>query len=294
MKYYPILAIGEVLFDVIENEYRLGGAPFNVAAHLANLGHKSYILSGVGRDDLGRQILTEASHLNVNTKLIHQHATAPTGTVAVTFEDGEPQYEIVENVAWDFLQIDLGEIISVQWEVVVFGSLAQRSLQNQKFFSSLFQSIKSKWRFFDCNLRQQYYDRNTIERSLKWANICKFNEAELRICSQLLYGEIIDPEKFATQINQDFHIELVVYTLGKRGSSAWYQGRMYARGTEPVKVKDTIGAGDAFNAGFLHHWIAEGKVGEALEYGNKLGAYVASCSGAIPEYDDEIKTIFSL
>lgn len=294
MIHHKILAVGEVLFDVIEGDYKLGGAPFNVAAHLAKLGHHSYILSGVGNDALGDRIIEEAERLNVSTELIHRHPTAPTGTVQVTFEAGEPQYEIVENVAWDYLAADFDEVQRHQWEVVAFGSLAQRSAHNRSFFDELFRNLTSRWRYFDCNLRQDYYDKDILERSLRLANISKFNEHELGVCSELLYGQQMVPENFAARIHADFGIEAVIYTWGKTGSRAWYRGKLYFCPSKPVTVADTIGAGDAFNAGFLHSWINGGTVEEALELGNQLGAFVASKSGAIPEYDDEIRGVESL
>src|SRR5690606_5079805 len=106
LKKYNVLAVGEVLFDVIGDEYKLGGAPFNVAAHMSLLGNNSSILSAVGQDHLGDQIIREAQQLSVNTGLIHRNGEKSTGTVQVSFQDGEPQYDIVEDVAWDYLRVD--------------------------------------------------------------------------------------------------------------------------------------------------------------------------------------------
>src|SRR5690606_17203494 len=174
----------------------------------------------------------------------------------------------------DYLAADFDEVQRYQWEVVAFGSLAQRSAHNRAFFDELFRNLPSRWRYFDCNLRQEYYDKNILERSLRLANICKFNEHELGLSSELLYGQRMNPENFAARIHADYGIEAVVYTWGKAGSRAWYRGKLYFRASKPVKVADTIGAGDAFNAGFLHSWINGGTVEEALELGNKLGAFV--------------------
>lgn len=283
-----MLAVGEVLFDVIEGENKLGGAPFNVAAHLARLGHQSFILSAIGTDQLGDQILTEAADLKVSTELIHRNPHKPTGTVQVQFADGEPQYDIIENVAWDELQVDFEKVRERQWEIVVFGSLAQRSSHNRLFFEKLFDHLSVRWPYFDCNLRQNYYDQKLLERSFHWAKICKFNEHELNLSSKLLYGRNLDARDFASRLNRDFEVELVVYTWGKDGSRAWYQEEMYVQSSEKIKVADTIGAGDAFNAGFLHSWISENNVQEALKLGNKLGGFVASHTGAIPRYTPEI------
>lgn len=294
MNKYKVLAVGEVLFDVIDGIHRLGGAPFNVAAHMTRLGNKGYILSAIGKDELGDQILQEADHIGVNTSLIHRIDGKPTGTVQVNFIDGEPDYEIVSEVAWDYLEADLGQMDQEKWSVIAFGSLAQRSVHNLDFFQNMFKKLHADWIYFDCNLRQNFYSRSIIADSLNYANIGKFNEHEIKVVSQLLFDQLLDPEDFAERLNKEYGVTLVVYTWGKAGSKAWYQGELYSVPSEKVKTKDTVGAGDAFSAGFLHSWIRNKDVEEALKKGNRLGGYVASHSGAIPEYDDQLKSYYGL
>lgn len=289
---HKILAVGEVLFDVIEDEYKLGGAPFNVAAHMAKLGHHSYILSSVGEDRLGDRIIQEAEELNVRTDLIVRQKTRPTGTVLVTFEDGEPQYEIVRDVAWDFLEADFNALRKMQWKVLAFGSLAQRSAHNQDFYANLFRELEVELIYFDCNLRQHFFNKIILENSLGFAHIAKFNAEEIRICSRLLYKVEMGPTDFARRLQADYQLDAVLYTLGKDGAQAWYQGEMVFRPAVEIEIADTIGAGDAFNAGFLDSWMAEAGIEEALEHGNRLGAFVASRKGAIPDYDAEIQDFF--
>ena len=293
LKKYNVLAVGEVLFDVIGDEYKLGGAPFNVAAHMSVLGNSSSILSAVGQDALGDQIIREAEQLRVNTDWIDRNHEKSTGTVKVSFRENEPQYDIVEDVAWDYLRVDFGELNEQDWDVVAFGSLAQRSAHNKAFYGSLFDQLQAKWKYFDCNLRQNYYDSQVIKDSLLYANIAKFNEHEIGLVSELLYDQSLAPRVFAEKLHQDFEIELVVYTWGKEGSRAWYQDRFYSKESIPVDTVDTIGAGDAFSAGFLQSWLRGKEVEEALQDGNRLGGYVASRSGAIPEYDGEIRSYFA-
>ncbi len=294
MKKYNILAVGEVLYDVIRNTYKLGGAPFNVAAHMAKLGNESYILSSIGTDELGDKIIDEAEALNVDTDFIHRDIRKPTGTVEVKFEDGEPDYEIVEDVAWDYLQVDFEKLNAIDWTVVAFGSLAQRTPNNQSFYYDLFENLKSKWIYFDCNLRREFYTKSTIESSLKYANIAKFNEHEIEVISELLYGEKLKGELFGQLLQNDYNIEIAVYTWGKEGSKAWYKNKLHSVPGIEVKTHDTVGAGDAFSAGFLHSWIHGKDVKEALKQGNRLGGYVASHSGAIPEYDDQLMSYYNL
>ena len=290
---YNILAVGEVLYDVITGTYKLGGAPFNVAAHMARLGNRSYILSAVGKDELGDQIIQEAGQLGVYTDFIYRNKEKPTGTVMVEFHDGEPNYEIIQDVAWDYLEVDFKKLEEKEWSVVALGSLAQRSNHNLSFYQKMFDHLTAKWIYFDCNLRQEYFSRSIIENSLHFANIGKFNEQEILVISELLYGKTLTPRSFAEKLSADYGIELVVYTWGKDGSKAWHDGNMYAMPAIEVKTQDTVGAGDAFSAGFLHSWIHGKEVEEALRNGNQLGGYVASHSGAIPAYDDVIRSYFN-
>lgn len=294
MTEYKVLAVGEVLFDVINGAYKLGGAPFNVAAHMAKLGNESFILSAVGQDELGDQIINEAEDLGVNTDLIFKNAQKKTGTVQVEFENGEPEYEIVRDVAWDYLEVDFDRISTKKWSVVALGSLAQRSTHNQTFYHKLFSQLQASWIYFDCNLRQEFFTKSVLEKSLHFANIGKFNEHEIKVASKLIYDEVLLPEDFARRLNADFLIDLVVYTWGKAGSKAWYRGNMLEATSDEVKTKDTVGAGDAFSAGFLHTWVRTKDVEESLKKGNQLGGYVASHAGAIPPYTEELTSNFNL
>lgn len=290
---YNILAVGEVLYDIIDGTPKLGGAPFNVAAHMARLGNRSFILSAVGKDELGNQIIQEADELKVHTEFIHRSKDKPTGTVIVEFKDGEPDYEIIQDVAWDYLKADFKKLEEKKWSVIALGSLAQRSEHNLSFYQEMFDNLTAEWIYFDCNLRQNFYSRSIIENSLHFANIGKFNEFEILVVSRLLYGKTLTPQKFAEKLNIDYGIELAVYTWGKEGSKAWYDGNMYDMPANEVKTKDSVGAGDAFSAGFLHSWIHGKTVEESLRNGNQLGGYVASHSGAIPVYNEAIQAYFN-
>lgn len=284
-----VLAVGEVLYDVIGDVYNLGGAPFNVGAHLAKLGYNSYILSMVGKDQWGENIFDEAKGIGVNTRFLSRHPSLPTGTVQVSFENDEPSYEIKHPVAWDAIDGDLEQIKSIPWSVVTFGSLAQRDKINQRFYARLFEEIEAEWIYFDCNLRQNFYSKEIIRDSLKLCNIAKFNEDEIRVISGLLYGEELDPKEFGERLAQDYGIQIAVYTWGAEGSKAWYENRLYEAAGVEVELITTVGAGDAFSAGFLHRLMVGSDIQNALEKGNLLGAYVASHAGAIPEYSGDLR-----
>lgn len=284
-----VLAVGEVLYDVIGEVYNLGGAPFNVGAHLAKLGYKSYILSRVGNDQWGENIFAEAKEIGVNTRFLLRHESLPTGTVQVRFEDDEPHYEIKHPVAWDAIEGDLNQLKSIPWSVVTFGSLAQRDEANQRFYVRLFEEIEAEWIYFDCNLRQNFYNKEIIQNSLKLCNIAKFNEDEIRVISSMLYKETLEPADFGARLVEDYGIQIAVYTWGAEGSKAWYENRLYEAAGVDVELITTVGAGDAFSAGFLHRLMMGSDIQNALEKGNLLGAYVASHAGAIPEYSGDLR-----
>ncbi|WP_236975943.1 PfkB family carbohydrate kinase [Membranihabitans maritimus] len=294
LKDINVLAVGEVLFDVIQNNYKLGGAPFNVAAHMAQLKNNSYILSTVGSDHLGDQIEEEAKELGVHTDFLVKSGQKPTGTVEVVFNDGEPDYEIMEDVAYDYLQVKYDHLESVNWDIVLFGTLAQRTANNQVFYEKLLHTIEADWIYFDANLRREFYNKEVIETSLKAANIIKFNEEEIAILSNLLYGEKLGPEFFADLLRSDYNVEICIFTFGKDGSKAFYQGKTYTQPIVKVRTRDTVGAGDAFNAGFLDSWVQEKDIQKGLAAGSRLGAFVAGQRGAIPRYDSEIKSFFGI
>lgn len=290
MKKKNVLAIGEVLFDVIGEEYNLGGAPFNVGAHLAKLGYESYILSSVGVDKWGAEIMDQARSIGVHTDFLDHHPSLATGTVQVTFVQNEPEYEIRQPVAWDAIRADMEQVQSIDWSVIAFGSLAQRSEENQVFYNRFFEEVTAEWIYFDCNLRQDFYNVEVIRRSLGICNIAKFNKEEIEKISEMLYHESKNVEEFGRLLAQDFGIELVVCTWGAEGAKAWYQDHLYEAAGVRVKTQNTVGAGDAFSAGFLHSLVSGSDIETALRKGNLLGAYVASHAGAIPEYTENIRS----
>ncbi|GAA5222364.1 carbohydrate kinase family protein [Membranihabitans marinus] len=294
MKKKNVLALGEILFDVIDGEYKLGGAPFNVAAHLAKLGNNSYILSAVGNDELGEKIRDEVAAIGVNTDFLLNHPTRPTGTVTVSFNDGEPEYDIVEEVAYDDLSVDLEALLAIDWDIIIFGSLAQRTEGNRALYAEILEKTDADWVYFDANLRGDYYDKNIIETSLQYANIGKFNKDEIYELSELLFEESSSAIEFGHLLKVKFGIELCVFTYGSEGSKGYYNNSIYNQAIEPIEAVDTVGAGDAFTAAFLHSWSQAQNVAKGLERGSILGAYVAGSMGAIPEYSDKIKSVFGL
>ena len=300
MKSGPIklLSFGEVLWDIIDDRPYIGGASFNLAAHAARCGLDAYLLTCVGADDLGRRALAEIDRMNVRRQYIqtdHQH---PTGTVTVKLSaDGQPAYVIHKNVAWDSINVRkdmLAGLVAENFNVVCFGSLAQREAVSRASLMSVLEELKGVPTFFDVNLRQKYYSRELLMASLPYATILKLNDSEVKIIADLLFGRIMTPTALARAMQDKFPVRVILITMGAQGCAVIEGGAVEICPVHQVAVADTVGAGDAFSAAFLAGWLRGKTAIEAATMGNLLGAFVASRSGAIPDYDDEIRSRFSL
>ena len=183
-----IIGLGEILWDLLPGGKVLGGAPANFAYHCRMLGTESYVVSSVGKDDLGCEILENMDRLKVAREYISIDESYPTGTVTVRLdEQGHPDYTIHQNVAWDFIpeNKDTAEIAAIA-DVICFGSLAQRSRVSRKSILSYLELASgSCLKIFDINLRQNYYSREVIESSLKFADVLKLNDEELDIVAEM-------------------------------------------------------------------------------------------------------------
>lgn len=292
------LAFGEVLWDIIDDQAYIGGAPFNLAAHASRCGLDAYLLSCVGADDLGRRALAEIDRMNVHRQYVqtdHQH---PTSTVTVRLStDGQPSYVIHPNVAWDFVDVRkemLAGLVAENFKVVCFGSLAQRTAVSRASLMSVLGALKGVATFFDVNLRQNYYSREVLMASLQHATILKLNDGEVKIIADLLFGRHMTAAEFARAMQGKFPVRVILITMGAQGCAVSEGGALEICPVNQVAVADTVGAGDAFSAAFLSGWLRGKTAMEAAAMGNLLGAFVASHRGAIPDYDNAIRNSLGL
>ena len=285
-----IFSFGEILWDIIEGEAHLGGAAFNLAAHAAKLGLNAELVSRVGSDDLGRRAIDEAKRLRVGTSFVEVDSRYPTGTVTVTVaSDGQPEYEIGCPAAWDHIHFEEQSIKLRQPDAICFGTLAQRNLISRRALASLLRSVDPCPVFYDVNLRQTFYSKEVIEWGFNRASVVKMNNQESRLIGNLLLDGDLDEESCALRLRDRYRIPIVLVTLGASGCLVIdHTGATHIPGRS-VKVVDTIGAGDAFSATFLAGWLRGLSPQHAVVLANRVGAYVASQRGAIPEYGDEIE-----
>jgi fructokinase len=283
-----ILSVGEVLWDIVGDESHLGGAPFNVCAHMAKMDHDSYIFSMLGNDSLGNRIKEKVKQLNIHTQFLNTHQSKATSTVNVYLEDGQPEYTIHENVAWDDLKADKEILELVQkktWDVVIFGLLAQRQSENASKIYDIVKAANARHTFLDVNVRKQYYTKSKLEKSFHLASIVKMNADELALMRDLFYPNEVEERFAAEKIFSKFNLSVLIITLGGDGAWAYAHKKWYKASAKEVEVSDTIGAGDSFSAAFLHAYLKGQNVQEALNLAVEMGGFVASRAGAIPEYD---------
>lgn len=286
-----LVAFGEILWDVINGEAHIGGAPFNLAAHAVRCGLRAATVSCVGDDELGKAALAEMERLGVDRRWTAPDTLRPTGTVTVRLAGGQPSYTIHEDVAWDFIQLSeaaLQSLVAERPRVICFGTLAQRCEVSRNTLFRLLERLAFTEVFYDVNLRQKFWSRAAVEASLKWATLVKVNDDEARVLGGLLFDGACEPEAFCGAVLQRYRVRAVIVTLGADGCLVCERGRVAVRvpGVK-VDVVDAVGAGDAFSAAFLSAWLKGATAAEAATAGNRRGAWVASHSGAVPADDPD-------
>lgn len=294
------LCFGEILFDRIDGVDHFGGASVNVAVHLSRMGADSYMISGLGNDDPGREALKTIEAEEVKTNFLELNSPHPTGLVEVLVEKGMPTYNIIEGAAWD--NIDLTEtqvssLLNEEWDLVYCGTLAQRTESNRELLADLLARLNYRHLFFDVNLRQHYYSGDVIKATMEHTTIIKLNEEELPVVGPLIFKEELSAAEFYKRASEEFALELLVLTLGSEGAEIYYDdldGGKIIIPPEKVKVNDTVGAGDSFSSAFLYQLLNGIEIEEAGTNASKLAAFVVRHAGALPAYDEEVKTLLNL
>lgn len=287
MESQKIVCFGEILWDNLKEGRRLGGAPLNVCYHLNKLGINSSIVTQIGSDPDGIEILKELKRLGVSDEFCTTSAYKPTSTVNVKVTEPEQiSYEIVEDVAWDYIKCtdDIKKLVT-NASGLVFGSLIAR---NEISRHTLFGLIKkSKYRIFDVNLRYPFYSKDLIYSLLEETDLLKLNEDEITIISKWLgsgRGEEINQK--ITYLQACFpNIKEIILTRGSMGAIYFSDTESIKVDAYPVEVQDTVGSGDAFLAGFVANKINKKPIRTALQQASILSSYIAGQRGGCPEYD---------
>ncbi len=285
-----IIGLGEILWDIMPSGTFLGGAPANFAFHANQLGARSVVVSAVGTDDLGTRIVDELGRLGLTTQGLRRVAQ-PTGTVTVATVNGQPSYTIHTGVAWDFIPFDDGlRDLAQAADALCFGSLAQRSPDSRRSVQAFLRATRQDCcRVFDINLRQHYYDRETIETSLGLSHVLKLNHEELPVVAELLKLPSA-PEATISELLHLYNLRLVALTRGGDGSSLYTKWRTSQHPGHPVEqLADTVGAGDSFTAALVMGLLHQDDLDVIHDRAARLASFVCTQRGATPQLPDELR-----
>jgi len=287
-----IVCFGETLWDIFPNERKIGGAPLNVACRLHSLGSEVHLISRVGKDDLGDQILIYLKEHGLNTHTIQIDDKYPTGIVKVSLDSlNTASYSIERPVAWDYISLDNATLSKVRSsDALIFGSLACR---NETSKNTLFALLdENVFKVFDANLRPPHYSMDLILELIKRSDFIKLNDEELEEICDFVNIKGLDVTDQIIALSAITNSRHICVTLGKDGAVLYFDKQIYKNAGYVVKVKDTVGAGDSFLATLIHHFLLKEGPQFALDYSCAMGSIVASKSGANePISADEIRQL---
>lgn len=279
-----VVGIGEVLWDVLPEGKKLGGAPANFAYHVSQFGLNSRVVSAIGNDKLGAEIERDFSEKGLEG--IIEKVAYPTGTVQVSLDDnGVPNYTIKENVAWDNIPFTTAlKELAQHTCAVSYGSLAQRNIVSRETIHAFLDAMPKEgaYKIFDINLRQNFYTKDIICESLERCNVLKINDEELVAVSRLFGYPGIDLQDKCWILLAKYDLKMLILTCGVNGSYVFTPGHVSFVETPKVTVADTVGAGDSFTAAFVSAILRGLSVSEAHKLAVNVSAYVCTQNGAMP------------
>ncbi|MCV2484359.1 carbohydrate kinase [Flavobacterium sp. SH_e] len=277
------VAYGEVLWDVFANEKKIGGAPLNVALRMKTLGCEVAMISCVGNDEDGKAIEEQVKQLGLGTDTIVVSEDFPTGLVNVTLnERGSASYEISYPSAWDKIELnDLARNSVANADVLIYGSLVCRDNVSRLALEEMLQ--KKVYKVFDVNLRKPHYSYEMLERLMQSADFIKFNDEELLEITAAMASPFTSLEDNMNFIAERSKVTGMCVTRGKHGALLMWEGRLYENEGYPVKVADTVGAGDSFLAALIASLLSGKEPQYSIDFACAVGALVAESPGANPE-----------
>lgn len=286
-----IVVVGEILWDVFDDAERLGGAPFNFAVHSGRLGHDVRFVSAVGDDARGERAREAVRRYGLDPCFVITVPGQNTGAVRVSLDvDGRPSYTIERPAAYDFADPGadgLAALSSWSPDWVCYGTLQQLYPQSRELTRRILKACSGARRFYDVNLRKDSYTPELVAALLREANVLKLNEDEVAALAEISGLPAQPVERFAREIARAFGYQAVAVTLGAQGAAVLVGDDYVEAPGFAVRVKDTVGSGDAFAAAFLDGLGRRRPVSLIAEFANRVGALVASHSGAVPEWSVE-------
>ena len=286
-----VVGMGEALWDVLPEGKKLGGAPANFAYHVSQFGLPDCVVSAVGNDKLGTEILDNFREKQLNNLV--ETVPYPTGTVQVTLDaEGVPCYEIKEGVAWDNIPYSAAiDELARHTRAVCFGSLAQRSIVSRNTINRFLDTMpdgEGQLKIFDINLRQNFYTKEVLCQSMQKCNILKINDEELVTISRMFGYPGIDLQDKCWILLGKYDLKMLILTCGVNGSYVFTPGHVSFQETPKVEVADTVGAGDSFTAAFVSGVLRGMPIEEAHRLAVYTSAYVCTQNGAMPQLPREL------
>jgi fructokinase len=287
-----VLCIGEILWDLLPEGAKVGGAPLNVALHLKNFGFAVKFAGRIGNDQLGYDLKSFIEKQGLDSELLQIDNELETSTVKVQLEpNNQVRFEIVDNVAWDRIEFsDSLRTSAEEADVIIYGTLASRhSFTRQTILNIL--DCNRGLKLIDVNLRAPFINKDIVEGLIQKATIVKLNSDELRLIAGW-YNKNYDEKELAVWFSEKYPCEILCVTRGDKGAFLYNHGQYLVHQGFMVDVKDTVGSGDAFLAGFLSRYLSGESLNLSLEYACATGALVATKTGATPFYKtDEIERL---
>jgi fructokinase len=289
-----VVGLGELLWDLLPSGPRLGGTISNFAVMAGRLGSQAACVSRIGADEFGDRARDQLAQLPVDISFLQTDPQYPTSTVGVELKDGQPQYEIKEPVAWDYLELSPDWLaLAERSAAVCFGTLAQRNSVSRQTISGFLAATSPVCVcVFDVNLRAPFYSAEVVERSLERTTLLKMNDTEMPLMCGLLGlgGDAEDTTaeallSGARVLLNRFPVRLVCVTMGGNGSLLVTRDAVDRHPGIPVRVVDTVGSGDAFTAALTHYYLQNAPLSVMNDAGNRWGSWVASQAGAMPPLD---------
>lgn len=287
-----VVGIGEALWDILPEGKKIGGAPANFAYHASQFGLQSQVVSAIGNDKLGNEIIENFQNKKLNSLI--EKVNYATGTVQVELDnEGVPCYDIKENVAWDNIPFTDSLLeLAHQTCAVCFGSLAQRNVVSRETINTFLQAMPNgngQYKVFDINLRQGFYTKEILCQSMQQCNILKINDEELVTISRMFGYPGIDLQDKCWILIAKYNLEMLILTCGVNGSYVFTPGNVSFVETPKVQVADTVGAGDSFTAAFIAAILKGKSVVEAHQLAVSVSAYVCTQHGAMPQLPQHLK-----
>lgn len=291
-----VVTIGELLWDMLPDGKKPGGAPANFVYHAAQNGVKATAVTAVGDDDLGRELVSTLSDNGVNVAA--QVNGYPTGVTAVSLDaNGIPEYDVVHGVAWDHIEFtEAVRDLVRQADAICYGSIAARETTGTRdaIYAMIDAARPDTARFFDINIRSGFVDKEVITRFLEGATILKINDEELPVVARLFDidapGEgIASQQDVMRRLADQFNLDIVILTAGAEYSIVMGHDEISVLPTPKVEVADTVGAGDSFSGAFLAYLLRGSSLSAAHRRAVDVSAFVCTQSGAWPEYPDDLK-----